>query len=74
MPNRAFKTVFHNGEPDEKAIVTMGVTVNNGKRFKKLDEKGRKNLSILLKNFAKQVEGFAQEIDEEMYVTTTTSD
>lgn len=38
--NRAFKTQFHNGEPDEKTIVTVSLTVNNGKRFKRLDKKG----------------------------------
>lgn len=71
MPNRAFKTIFHNGEQDLKAIVTMCVSVNNGKRFRQLDKNGRKNLSLLLKDFAKKVDDFAQEINEGVYITTT---
>jgi len=62
--NRAFKTQFHNGEVDEKTIVTMSVTVNNGKRFRALDEKGKKSLLKSLNTFKKQVEAFSEEIKE----------
>lgn len=60
--NRAFKTQFHNGEKDGKTIVTMSVIVNNGKRFKALDDAGKANLIESLVNFKKQVEVFTVEI------------
>lgn len=60
--NRAFKTQFRNGEPDEKIIVTMGVTVNNGKRFHALDKEGKAHLIDALVTFKKQVEAFTSEI------------
>lgn len=60
--NRAFKIQFHNGEKDEKIIVTMSVTVNNGKRFKGLDNYGKQHLIENLINFKKQVEGFTADI------------
>lgn len=60
--NRAFKIQFHNGEADEKTIVTMSVTVNNGKRFDKLDNIGKDRLVTHLVNFKKQVEAFTAEI------------
>ena len=62
--NRAFKTQFHNGEKDEKTIVTMSVAVNNGKRFKGLDDYGKKCLIENLETFKKQVETFTDEIRE----------
>ena len=60
--NRAFKTQFHNGEKDEKTIVTMSVTVNNGKRFNSLDNAGKDRLISHLVTFKKQVEAFTAEI------------
>ena len=62
--NRAFKTQFHNGDKDEKTIVTMSVTVNNGKRFHGLNDYGKKCLIKNLETFKKQVEAFTDEIRE----------
>ncbi len=61
--NRAFKTQFHNGEPDEKTIVTVSLTVNNGKRFKRLDKKGKKNLVVILQDFKNLIDGFISELE-----------
>jgi hypothetical protein len=62
--NRAFKIQFHNGEPDEKTIVTMSLTVNNGKLFDALDNEGKNKLiknigifKVLLKSFADEISG-----------------
>ena len=60
--NRAFKIQFHNGEADEKTIVTMSVTVNNGKRFKALDNEGKNNLITNLIEFKKSLESFTAEV------------
>lgn len=60
--NRQFKIQFHNGEPDEKTIVTMSVTVNNGKRFNSLDNASKDSLVKHLVTFKKQVEAFTAEI------------
>ena len=60
--NRAFKTQFHNGEKDEKTIVTMSVIVNNGKRFAELNNTGKNRLIENLVTFKKQIEFFTAEI------------
>lgn len=62
--NRAFKIQFHNGEEDEKTIVTMSVTVNNGNKFHGLDDYGKQCLIENLETFKKQVEAFTNEIRE----------
>lgn len=59
---RQFKTQFHNGEPDEKTIVTMSVTINNGKKFNSLDNAGKDSLVKHLVTFKRQVEAFTAEI------------
>lgn len=61
--NRSFKIQFHNGEADEKTIVTMSCSVNNGKRFKYLDEQGRKNLVQNIETFMRSMELFKQEVE-----------
>jgi len=61
--NRAFKTQFFGSHADQKTIVTMGITVNNGKRFKDLSQKDRKSLIKHLETFEKQVESFKDEIE-----------
>jgi hypothetical protein len=60
--NRQFKIQFHNGEKDEKPIVTMSVTVNNGKRYNALDGNGKDKLVEQLVLFKKMVEIFTSEI------------
>lgn len=60
--NRAFKTQFHNGELDEKPIVTLSVTVNNGKRFHNLNNEGKQNLIQELIEFKEKLETFTNEI------------
>jgi hypothetical protein len=60
--NRSFKTEFHNGNTDQKPIVTMQVRVDNGTKFKELDTDGLKNLYHQLNIFKEQVEAFGNEI------------
>lgn len=62
--NRAFKIQFHNGEVDEKPIVTMSVTVNNWKRFAALDKQGKQSLLSNLTRFKQQVEAFMDEVSD----------
>ncbi len=61
--NRQFKTEFHNGELDEKTIVSMSVTVTNGKRFKALTNECKDHLIKNLQTFQKQVQVFTEEIE-----------
>ena len=60
--NRAFKRDFHNGEPDEKVIVSMSVAVKNGKRFHGLDNKGKQALVEELLVFKKRLDSFTSEV------------
>lgn len=60
--NRAFKTQFHNGEPDEKPIVTMSLAVNNGKRFKALSRNGKENLISEIERFEQSIIVFKKEL------------
>lgn len=64
--NRAFKIQFHNGEKDEKTIVTLSCTVNNGKRFKSLDDYGKKCLLENIQTFKRSLEGFENDIKSNM--------
>lgn len=58
--NREFKTQFHAGLPDEKPIVTMSVSVNNGKKFKALDNYNKRCLIQNLETFKKQIDLLAK--------------
>lgn len=64
--NRAFKTVFHGGTEDQKHIVTMSVTVNNGKRFNELDRKQQTDLVNELISFRDKVSRFTAEVIKSM--------
>ena len=68
--NRAFKYQFHNGESDEKPIVTVSLIVNNGKRFKALDGKGKKALLSTIESFQRSLDGFKTEISGSKITTT----
>lgn len=59
---RSFKIQFHNGEENEKAIVTASVVVNNESRFKKLGKDGNKRLLENLDFFKHQLEAFMHEV------------
>ncbi len=65
--NRAFKKQFHNGAIDEKAIVTLSMAVNNGKRFRLLDETSRKNLVDTIDDFMSDLNQFREEIKAGYY-------
>ena len=60
--NRAFKIVFHNGDEDEKPIVTLSCTINNSKMFRALDEQSRCNLVTNIESFQASLEAFKQGI------------
>lgn len=60
--SRAFKTRFHGGNPELKTIVTMSVTVNNGKLFKQMDKRTRSALVISLNKFIEDVRAFKNEV------------
>jgi hypothetical protein len=60
--NRAFKIEFHNGAEDEKPIVTMSLTVDNGSKFKKLDTEGYKSLYVTILSFKRQLDGFMEDV------------
>lgn len=64
--NRTFKTQFHNGEADEKPIVTMQIKVNNGKKFKNLNREGKAALVDELVSFKQKVTQFTAEIIKSM--------
>lgn len=65
--NRAFKTIFHNGESDRKAIVTMSIAVNNGKRFKNLNYESRQEIIKDLEYFTTQVKDFIEDLKSGKY-------
>lgn len=59
-----FKAEFHDGNADQKPIVTISLKVNNGKKFKELDADGTKALYNCLSCFVDQLEAFMEEIKE----------
>ena len=62
--SRAFKIEFHNGFPDGNPIVTMSLRVNNGRRFKKLDNDGKEHLIAELLAFRNSIDVFRKEIED----------
>ncbi len=62
--NRAFKTEFHGSSDGLKTIVTMSVTVNNGKLFKSMTDQQKGWLLDHLDTFVKQVKSFREDIYE----------
>jgi hypothetical protein len=60
--NRAFKTIYHNGEEDEKPIVTLSCTINDCKLFKDLNKQSKRELISGIEDFQKRLKAFKRKI------------
>ena len=68
--NRAFKTEFYPDMTDKdygKKVLTLSCAVNNGKRFRSLNEDEREILIGLIDVFQEQLTGFKKELKYNHY-------
>ena len=67
---RSYKLQFHNGEADEKPIVTFTCAVNHTKRFDALDTEGKRRLLANIKLFEDYLSAFKTELEPALVTST----